>query len=211
MVPRIATYIHTLQHARGTSFFWMEVGWKNEKMRQTEDLSLRGFHVFHFLILGGLQTLASTKLHVESHLQVEFGFPSRRKHSRIFVTTPSNNRRAQHHSNSFLEPSLFPSKIRNQSNITMKLSSSIICFVASAAFLASSVQGFAPATPSRSSFVAMSMSTMADSGVPAETSQASDVADAEIPTNLPSECGMDYIPLATMLATGQLAEADQVS
>ena len=93
----------------------------------------------------------------------------------------------------------------------MKLSTSIICFAASAAFLASSVQGFAPATPSRSSFVAMSMSTMADSGVPAETSQASDVADAEIPTNLPSECGMDYIPLATMLATGQLAEADQVS
>ena len=32
-----------------------------------------------------------------------------------------------------------------------------------------------------------------------------------VPTNLPSECGMDYIPLATMLATGQLAEADQVS
>jgi hypothetical protein len=32
----------------------------------------------------------------------------------------------------------------------------------------------------------------------------------EIPTNLPSDCGMDYVPLATMLATGQLAEADQV-
>jgi hypothetical protein len=95
----------------------------------------------------------------------------------------------------------------------MKLSPSIICFAASAAFLAGQVQGFAPAVPvSRSSVVAMSMSTtMADSGVPAETSEASDVAEAEIPTNLPSECGMDYIPLATMLATGQLAEADQVS
>ena len=37
------------------------------------------------------------------------------------------------------------------------------------------------------------------------------VADAEIPTVLPSDMGVDYVPLATMLATGQLAEADQVS
>jgi hypothetical protein len=50
---------------------------------------------------------------------------------------------------------------------------------------------------------------MADSGIPPATSEASDVADDEIPTNLPSDVGMDYIPLATMLATGQLAEADQ--
>merc|ERR1711937_1114481 len=36
------------------------------------------------------------------------------------------------------------------------------------------------------------------------------VADDEtIPTNLPSECDMDYVPLATMLATGQFEEADQ--
>jgi hypothetical protein len=34
--------------------------------------------------------------------------------------------------------------------------------------------------------------------------------DVEIPTKLPSDVGMDYVPLATMLATGQLAEADQV-
>lgn len=33
--------------------------------------------------------------------------------------------------------------------------------------------------------------------------------DAAIPTKLPSDVGMDYVPLATMLATGQLAEADQ--
>ena len=40
---------------------------------------------------------------------------------------------------------------------------------------------------------------------------SSAIADDEtIPTNLPSECGMDYIPLATMLATGQFEEADQV-
>lgn len=31
-----------------------------------------------------------------------------------------------------------------------------------------------------------------------------------IPTNLPSDCGMDYVPLATMLATGQFEKADQV-
>ena len=34
--------------------------------------------------------------------------------------------------------------------------------------------------------------------------------DETIPTNLPSECGMDYVPLATMLATEQFEEADQV-
>mmetsp|Transcript_19385 Transcript_19385/g.46828 ORF Transcript_19385/g.46828 Transcript_19385/m.46828 type:complete len:239 (-) Transcript_19385:294-1010(-) len=50
----------------------------------------------------------------------------------------------------------------------------------------------------------------AEAGAPPATSEAStDMSDAEIPTNLPSDCGMDYIPLATMLATGQLAEADQ--
>ena len=39
----------------------------------------------------------------------------------------------------------------------------------------------------------------------------SSVADDEtIPTNLPTECGMDYVPLATMLATEQFEEADQV-
>jgi len=35
------------------------------------------------------------------------------------------------------------------------------------------------------------------------------VDDGMIPTNLPSDCGMDYVPLATMLATGQFEEADQ--
>jgi hypothetical protein len=54
-------------------------------------------------------------------------------------------------------------------------------------------------------------STMADSGVPPTTSEdSSNVEDFEIPTKLPSDVGMDYVPLATMLATGQLAEADQV-
>jgi hypothetical protein len=51
---------------------------------------------------------------------------------------------------------------------------------------------------------------MAESGVPPTTSGSSTVEDFEIPTKLPSDVGMDYVPLATMLATGQLAEADQV-
>lgn len=53
---------------------------------------------------------------------------------------------------------------------------------------------------------------MADAGKPPATSETdSNVNDVEIPTVLPSDVGMDYVPLATMLATGQLAEADQVS
>jgi len=42
------------------------------------------------------------------------------------------------------------------------------------------------------------------------TAETSAVDSDNIPTNLPSECGMDYIPLATMLATEDLAGADQV-
>jgi hypothetical protein len=60
-------------------------------------------------------------------------------------------------------------------------------------------------------------STMADAGVPATKTSESDAAtsnnqDAEVtvPTNLPSDVGFDYVPLATCLATGQWAEADQV-
>mmetsp|Transcript_24065 Transcript_24065/g.66705 ORF Transcript_24065/g.66705 Transcript_24065/m.66705 type:complete len:213 (-) Transcript_24065:324-962(-) len=40
-------------------------------------------------------------------------------------------------------------------------------------------------------------------------STATDEEADTIPTNLPSECGMDYVPLATMLATGNFEEADQ--
>ena len=65
---------------------------------------------------------------------------------------------------------------------------------------------------SSSSSVCSAVAAMADSGVPATTSEpsASISEDASIPKNLPSAVGKDYIPLATMLATGQLAEADQV-
>ena len=54
-------------------------------------------------------------------------------------------------------------------------------------------------------------SAMADSGKPLEHADGdAHVTDETIPTKLPSDVGMDYVPLATMLATGQLAEADQV-
>jgi hypothetical protein len=43
-----------------------------------------------------------------------------------------------------------------------------------------------------------------------EASSSSEDAEIQIPTNLPSACGMDYVPLATMLATGDLVAADQV-
>ena len=51
---------------------------------------------------------------------------------------------------------------------------------------------------------------MADSGVPPTSSSVSEVSEAEIPKSLPSDVGMDYVPLATMLATGELVKADQV-
>ena len=66
-----------------------------------------------------------------------------------------------------------------------------------------------------SSFVQLK-STLAESdgATPATTAEQPKATPSEenvdIPTNLPSECGMDFVPLATMLATGQLAEADQV-
>ena len=79
------------------------------------------------------------------------------------------------------------------------------------AALASSI-AFVPVAVPRSYSVQLSSTTsMAESGIPPATSESTTTEDVEIPTNLPSECGMDYVPLATMLATGQLAEADQVS
>ncbi|KAL7438767.1 hypothetical protein ACHAXH_006248 [Discostella pseudostelligera] len=83
---------------------------------------------------------------------------------------------------------------------------------------ATTVSAFAPSprvvhgASSTSSIVVLhsEAATMADSGKPpASASSDMNMADVEIPTKLPSDVGMDYVPLATMLATGQLAEADQ--
>lgn len=59
---------------------------------------------------------------------------------------------------------------------------------------------------------ALRMSTAEAPEVPVATAEATDAqapAVGDIPTNLPSEAGIDYVPLATMLATGDLKGADQ--
>jgi hypothetical protein len=48
-----------------------------------------------------------------------------------------------------------------------------------------------------------------DVEVPVEAMEKKDLG--EIPSNLPSECGVDYVPLATLLATGDFEEADQLT
>lgn len=53
---------------------------------------------------------------------------------------------------------------------------------------------------------------MVESGVEDDTeakSASTESAAEEVPTYLPSDCGVDYIPLATMLATGDYEGADQ--
>ena len=92
----------------------------------------------------------------------------------------------------------------------MKVSAALI-------LLASTANAFAPApmcsirSHQHQSALVLSETAMAEAGVPpAHADENANVDDAEIPTNLPSDVGFDYVPLATMLATGQLAEADQV-
>eukprot|EP00985_Skeletonema_marinoi_P029776 scaffold29025_cov147-Skeletonema_marinoi.AAC.3 len=93
---------------------------------------------------------------------------------------------------------------------------------ATAILLAGSANAFAPAPICRHNNVVASSplfmseaataesTSMADAGKPPAESEAdSNVSDDLIPTKLPSDVGMDYVPLATMLATGQWAEADQ--
>jgi hypothetical protein len=98
----------------------------------------------------------------------------------------------------------------------MKISLTVA--VLSAVFGVSSAFSTVPVSARSHHHVAMSTTTflaaeatMAEAGVPPTTSETTSTEDTAIPTNLPSDCGMDYVPLATMLATGQLAEADQVS
>jgi hypothetical protein len=84
--------------------------------------------------------------------------------------------------------------------------------LASLAIYGSSVAAFTAPTFGRPTLVHLHESAVADSpSAPSEDPIPVVPADEiEIPTNLPSDCGMDYVPLATMLATGQLEEADQV-
>lgn len=48
-----------------------------------------------------------------------------------------------------------------------------------------------------------------ETGAEAADSVSTSSAPEEIPTYLPSACGVDYVPLATMLATGDFEGADQ--
>jgi hypothetical protein len=73
----------------------------------------------------------------------------------------------------------------------------------------SSVAAFTAPTFGRPTLVHLHESAVTDS--PSAQSEDSISADEiVIPTKLPSDCGFDYVPLATMLATGELKEADQV-
>ena len=80
--------------------------------------------------------------------------------------------------------------------------------------LVASSEAFTSSLPRRSTAVAPQSSVLVwsttEEAAPTTADAPSDLADVEIPTSLPSDCGKDYIPLATMLATGQFQEADQV-
>jgi hypothetical protein len=93
----------------------------------------------------------------------------------------------------------------------MKLLSLLLAAVAAlpaptAAFTAGSVPLYGIQQSSSRLSVAVADPTPADQ----QDAGASSWADDAIPTYLPSDCGKDYIPLANMLATGELAQADQV-
>ncbi|CAB1114680.1 unnamed protein product [Ectocarpus sp. CCAP 1310/34] len=53
------------------------------------------------------------------------------------------------------------------------------------------------------------MSTAEETPAAAAATAVAREPTRDIPTTLPSECGIDYVPLATMLATGDLKGADQ--
>jgi len=98
----------------------------------------------------------------------------------------------------------------------MKISRTLLLAVAAfgsaSAFTASLPSPRQRTTSSSVVVVCAAEAAMAEAGVPSTTSSdpSDEFSDVAIPTNLPSDCGKDYIPLATMLATGQLAQADQV-
>mmetsp|Transcript_17118 Transcript_17118/g.22224 ORF Transcript_17118/g.22224 Transcript_17118/m.22224 type:complete len:220 (+) Transcript_17118:38-697(+) len=64
-------------------------------------------------------------------------------------------------------------------------------------------------SPERSNSAYVSSASRLFDAPPASATPSGSVLDSEIPTKLPSAVGKDYVPLATMLATGQLVEADQ--
>jgi len=102
----------------------------------------------------------------------------------------------------------------------MRLSLSSVALFHAGVYLVGQVEGFAATIPkslsnnlARSSYSNLDaavtttfMSAVVEGG---ETNTSSKSEEVDIPRNLPSECGMDYVPLATMLATGNFKDADQ--
>mmetsp|Transcript_7399 Transcript_7399/g.12859 ORF Transcript_7399/g.12859 Transcript_7399/m.12859 type:complete len:230 (-) Transcript_7399:76-765(-) len=95
----------------------------------------------------------------------------------------------------------------------MRVSISTAAVLAAACVASTSVDAFSTnsLTFGRRSCVLHSETAVAAESEVAQVEEAAAAAplEDEIPTNLPSDVGMDYVPLATMLATGQFAEADQ--
>ena len=104
----------------------------------------------------------------------------------------------------------------SSSKVTLLIVIATINLIAVSAFTVSRPQPPPPAriaTQQHRSTLVLSVTT--DPVTESDTTTVNESAEVEatdvtIPTNLPSACGMDYVPLASMLATGQLAEADQV-
>jgi GUN4-like len=78
-----------------------------------------------------------------------------------------------------------------------------------AAVISSLFSGYVGAFTSPSCYGRCSIALSSTVEPSTEELAASSNEDIDIPTNLPSDIGMDYVPLATMLATGQFEEADQ--
>ena len=67
----------------------------------------------------------------------------------------------------------------------------------------------APETAAADSTVKVDTTEITEIETEAETAKAVVNGIEDIPTYLPSEVGVDYVPLATMLATGDFLGADQ--
>lgn len=115
-----------------------------------------------------------------------------------------------------LSPTIVASLMAVMMMMMMMMATDTMAFVPSVAGNQHASTAFVTSLSSSSSSSSRLYSTMADAGIPptktSEGDAATSNADAEvtIPTNLPSDVGFDYVPLASCLATGQWAEADQV-
>ena len=103
----------------------------------------------------------------------------------------------------------------NSSRVTLLIVIATINLIAVSAFTVSRPPPPAAARITTQHTFTLVLSVTTDPVTESDTTTVNESAEVEatdvtIPTNLPSACGMDYVPLASMLATGQLAEADQV-